>query len=283
MFASTCCPDCLDAISRCVPSNRSPSNPTSVPAGAGKYAGSKSVLGMRVLAALASAQLVGARAMLHLCITRYAMVAALAPPLAEELARVRERRRIRSAGLAAGGGLVGAASLLLAPQHPEAVAAAAAAAAAVGRDSIAWALAAPPETPPLGEEALAVRAAGAKGDGLFAAAAIEKDAYLMDYVGEVIDQTELDKRLEHHNKHHPGNHNMYIMELDHGTYIDARRSGSVSRYINHSCDPNCAVSFDGTSLQLHSAREIAAGVRCMLACICDSRGRHACVLAAFRA
>ena len=53
--------------------------------------------------------------------------------------------------------------------------------------------------------------------------------------------------------------------------------------VRHSCDPNCAVSFDGTSLQLHSAREIAAGVRCMLACICDSRGRHACVLAAFRA
>ena len=50
------------------------------------------MLGMRVLAALASAQLVGARAMLHLCITCYAMVAALAPPLAEELARVRERQ-----------------------------------------------------------------------------------------------------------------------------------------------------------------------------------------------
>ena len=77
------------------------------------------------------------------------------------------------------------------------------------------------------------------GWGLKTMDAIEKGSMVCEYVGEVIDQTELDKRLEHHNKHHPGNHNMYIMELDHGTYIDARRSGSVSRYINHSCDPNC--------------------------------------------
>ena len=35
------------------------------------------------------------------------------------------------------------------------------------------------------------------------------------------------------------------------------------------------------SLQLHSARDIAAGVRCMLACMRDVRGRHAYMIAAF--
>ena len=80
---------------------------------------------------------------------------------------------------------------------------------------------------------------GAMGWGLKTMDAIEKGSMVCEYVGEVIDQTELDKRLEHHNKHRPGDHNMYVMELDHGTFIDARRSGSISRYINHSCDPNC--------------------------------------------
>jgi hypothetical protein len=33
----------------------------------------------------------------------------------------------------------------------------------------------------------------------------------------------------------------YIMELDTNTVIDARYKGNVSRFINHSCDPNCAL------------------------------------------
>ncbi len=34
---------------------------------------------------------------------------------------------------------------------------------------------------------------------------------------------------------------LYIMALDSDVYIDARKKGSIARYINHSCDPNCAV------------------------------------------
>lgn len=31
------------------------------------------------------------------------------------------------------------------------------------------------------------------------------------------------------------------MELKPGTYLDARYKGSISRFINHSCEPNCTV------------------------------------------
>jgi len=31
----------------------------------------------------------------------------------------------------------------------------------------------------------------------------------------------------------------YIMELDNGLYVDGKYKGSNSRFINHSCDPNC--------------------------------------------
>lgn len=33
----------------------------------------------------------------------------------------------------------------------------------------------------------------------------------------------------------------YIMELNPDTYLDASRKGSISRFINHSCEPNCTV------------------------------------------
>jgi SET domain-containing protein len=50
-----------------------------------------------------------------------------------------------------------------------------------------------------------------------------------EYVGEVIDEAEMNRRSD----------SVYIMELDDHVYIDARRKGNLSRFINHSCDPNC--------------------------------------------
>ncbi|TDH70639.1 hypothetical protein CCR75_001233 [Bremia lactucae] len=62
---------------------------------------------------------------------------------------------------------------------------------------------------------------------------------VIEYVGEVINEEEKERRLLHHTKNSPEDKNMYIMELGKGEYIDARFKGSVSRFINHSCDPNC--------------------------------------------
>lgn len=62
---------------------------------------------------------------------------------------------------------------------------------------------------------------------------------VIEYVGEVINEEEKERRLQHHAKFTPEDKNMYIMELGKGEYIDARFKGSVSRFINHSCDPNC--------------------------------------------
>ena len=32
---------------------------------------------------------------------------------------------------------------------------------------------------------------------------------------------------------------MYFMEINNALAIDARTKGNLSRFINHSCDPNC--------------------------------------------
>ena len=68
---------------------------------------------------------------------------------------------------------------------------------------------------------------------------VKVDDLIIEYVGEVIPENEMLTRLETHEKLHPNNPNFYIMELMNGWYIDARERGNMSRFINHSCDPNC--------------------------------------------
>eukprot|EP00594_Rhizosolenia_setigera_P019259 CAMPEP_0178979026 /NCGR_PEP_ID=MMETSP0789-20121207/25569_1 /TAXON_ID=3005 /ORGANISM="Rhizosolenia setigera, Strain CCMP 1694" /LENGTH=268 /DNA_ID=CAMNT_0020668997 /DNA_START=476 /DNA_END=1279 /DNA_ORIENTATION=- len=47
------------------------------------------------------------------------------------------------------------------------------------------------------------------------------------------------ERQEKWSLDHPNDPNFYVMHLGDGWYIDARLKGNLSRFINHSCDPNC--------------------------------------------
>lgn len=78
-----------------------------------------------------------------------------------------------------------------------------------------------------------------KGFGLRVLEPVKAGQLVIEYVGEVILEEEKERRLLDHAKNTPDDKNMYIMELSKGVYIDARFKGSVSRFINHSCDPNC--------------------------------------------
>ncbi|KAI9921242.1 hypothetical protein PsorP6_002652 [Peronosclerospora sorghi] len=78
-----------------------------------------------------------------------------------------------------------------------------------------------------------------KGWGLRVLERVKAGQLVIEYVGEVINEEEKERRLLDHAENNPGDKNMYIMELGKGEYIDARFKGSVSRFINHSCDPNC--------------------------------------------
>jgi len=82
---------------------------------------------------------------------------------------------------------------------------------------------------------------GGKGWGLIALDGVQKDDLVLEYVGEVIDEQTKDDRLAEWSKEHPNDPNFYIMELQPGWFIDARVLGNMSRFINHSCDPNCAL------------------------------------------
>ena len=84
-----------------------------------------------------------------------------------------------------------------------------------------------------------------KGWGLVTVNGVKKGELVQEYVGEVIDEEEKKTRLREWDRDHPDDSNFYLMALDSGWYIDARNEGNLSRFINHSCDPNCElVPFD---------------------------------------
>jgi len=58
----------------------------------------------------------------------------------------------------------------------------------------------------------------------------------MEYVGEVIDSEEFERRQHLYSKDRKRHY--YFMALRGEAIIDATSKGNISRYINHSCDPN---------------------------------------------
>ena len=59
----------------------------------------------------------------------------------------------------------------------------------------------------------------------------------MEYCGEVVNNNEFQRRTQEY--HDDGISHFYFMTLKQNEIVDATRKGSKSRFINHSCDPNC--------------------------------------------
>lgn len=75
---------------------------------------------------------------------------------------------------------------------------------------------------------------GDKGFGLIAETAICPGTMVIEYVGELVTEAEFQSRLK--SKQTP---NSYFMKYGKGLYIDAEKKGNMSRFMNHSCNPNC--------------------------------------------
>ncbi|CAN5909432.1 hypothetical protein BH11MYX4_BH11MYX4_66180 [soil metagenome] len=76
------------------------------------------------------------------------------------------------------------------------------------------------------------------GTGVFATRKIAKGEKIIEYAGERISHEEAD--LRHADKADDDNHT-FLFTIDAKTVIDAGVDGNDSRFINHSCDPNCEV------------------------------------------
>ncbi|GAB5368126.1 hypothetical protein AAMO2058_001291500 [Amorphochlora amoebiformis] len=73
--------------------------------------------------------------------------------------------------------------------------------------------------------------------GLFATEHIGKDEMVIEYLGELIRQTVADLREKRYEDEGLGS--CYMFRVDENYIVDSTRRGNVSRFINHSCDPNC--------------------------------------------
>lgn len=104
------------------------------------------------------------------------------------------------------------------------------------------------------------RTAG-KGWGLRTLEFIRKDQFVIEYVGEMIDDVECQRRIRR--MHQQKDENYYFLTIDNNRIIDAGPRGNLARFINHSCQPNCdtqkwTVNGD-TRVGLFANQDIPAG------------------------
>lgn len=75
------------------------------------------------------------------------------------------------------------------------------------------------------------------GWGVVAAESISKGDFIIEYIGEVIDDALCEQRLW--DMKYKGVNNFYMCEIRKDFTIDATFKGNTSRFLNHSCHPNC--------------------------------------------
>ena len=100
------------------------------------------------------------------------------------------------------------------------------------------------------------RRSGVHGKGVFAVQDIAEGEVLVEYTGEVIGWQEAQDRHPH-DPLQP-NHTFYF-HVDEDRVIDAKFGGNSSRWINHSCAPNCEADEENERIFIKALRNIQAG------------------------
>jgi SET domain-containing protein len=101
-----------------------------------------------------------------------------------------------------------------------------------------------------------IRRSSIQGKGAFALRSIRKGKRLIEYTGERISSEEASRRYDDTGKKR---HHTFLFDLDGATCIDARYGGNDSRFINHSCDPNCEALIVGERIFIYALRSIRTG------------------------
>lgn len=102
-----------------------------------------------------------------------------------------------------------------------------------------------------------VRRSTVHGRGVFVTRAIPKGDTLFEYTGEVITWEEALRR----HPHDPSDpHHTFYFHVDNGHVIDGKYKGNSSRWINHSCAPNCeADQTDDGRVYVKALRDLLPG------------------------
>ena len=103
-----------------------------------------------------------------------------------------------------------------------------------------------------------VRRSDIHGRGGFALRTIPKGTRIVEYTGEKITWKEVWRRYPDDEAEGEQNHT-FLFEVDDQHVIDANRGGNTSRWINHSCSPNCVVVDEGDRIFIEAGRTIRPG------------------------
>ncbi|KAF6209603.1 hypothetical protein GE061_015351 [Apolygus lucorum] len=100
-----------------------------------------------------------------------------------------------------------------------------------------------------------------RGWGLKTIGPLKKGDFIIEYVGEMIDEDEYKRRLLEMQR--SKDENFYFLTLDKDRMLDAGPKGNLSRFMNHSCQPNCETqkwTVEGnTRVGLFALQSIPAG------------------------
>ncbi len=113
------------------------------------------------------------------------------------------------------------------------------------------------QTPaPIKGRRIQTRRSGVHGKGVFALSDFAQGETIIEYVGEIITWKEALRRHPHDPT--DPNHTFYF-HIDETHVIDALYGGNSSRWINHSCKPNCEPDEVDGRIFIKAIRDIKAG------------------------
>lgn len=106
-----------------------------------------------------------------------------------------------------------------------------------------------------------VRGSEIHGRGVYATAFIPKGTKIIEYVGELIDKQESERRslMQHEKSLKTGDAAVYIFTLSKNYDLDGNVPWNTARLINHSCAPNCEAWIEGRRIYIHALRDINQG------------------------
>ena len=90
--------------------------------------------------------------------------------------------------------------------------------------------------------------------GLCAAKNIKSGTKIMEYIGKIISNKEVEKNPKFDNSK-----DIYLFDLNKRFSLDGDYKWNTARLINHSCDPNCEVTGQGLKLWISAIRDIKKG------------------------
>jgi uncharacterized protein len=98
---------------------------------------------------------------------------------------------------------------------------------------------------------LSVKKSAISGRGVFAKTDIRAHKRVVEYTGALRRWADCENDESSY---------VYLMGIGRGMVIDPHIQGNKSRFINHSCTPNCEAILDGKKVYIHSLADIGKGM-----------------------